>query len=188
MTAPTPTQSGASQVPDVARAGRAIGAMFFAGFGAVWLALWAYTEFRPPWLALTAIAVVTALLLVQAYRTYQFHKRAFEQVAETPESKRQNARFNYINAGQWIAIFVVANILSRTGHGQYILPAIIAIVGLHFLPLASLFAYAPHYLTGAALLVWTLAYTLFAGPASSLGPLGAGIVLWCSAAWAVSRG
>jgi hypothetical protein len=65
-------------------------------------------------------------------------------------------------------------------------PAIL-VVGLHFLPLARLFAYPPHFVTGASLVALALAYPLLApsGPRSGLAPLGAGMILWCSAAWAI---
>ena len=58
---------------------------------------------------------------------------------------------------------------------------------MHFLPLAGVFGYRPHYLTEAALLLLAVVYPLLApgGPVSSVGPLGAGGVLWLNAAWAL---
>ena len=69
----------------------------------------------------------------------------------------------------------------------WIVPAVIGIVGLHFLALAGVFDYRPHYWTGTALLLLAAGYPLLAagGPASGAGPLRAGFVLWLSAAWAL---
>jgi hypothetical protein len=60
---------------------------------------------------------------------------------------------------------------------------IIAVVGLHFLPLAAVMRYRPHYASGLALLLLAVVFPFVAngGPRSGLGPLGAGLILWASA-------
>jgi hypothetical protein len=64
---------------------------------------------------------------------------------------------------------------------------VIAVVGLHFLPLARLFRYRPHLLTGLALIALAILAPLATGrPDNAWGPLGAGLILWASAAWALS--
>ncbi|HJU71288.1 MAG TPA: hypothetical protein VJ603_05530 [Paucimonas sp.] len=174
-----------SSFPVASKASRSIGAMFLFAFGGAWLALWAYADFRSPWLPIAAIALATAMLFGYASRVYQRNKPALAALKGTPQQRRKSKWFNIINAAQWSAIFVLGNVLSRFGLSQYIIPMIIGVIGLHFLPLATLFSYRPHYLTGALLITWPLLYAPMHGPESNLGPLGAGIVLWCSAAWAI---
>lgn len=173
-----------------ARAGRAIGAMFFYGFGGAWLALWAANSFEPPWFALAAIVLATGMLLGFAWRVYRRHHPRGTALPDTPAERQRARRFQWINAAQWIAIFVVANLLSRSGHGRYVLASIVAIVGLHFLPLARLFAYPPHLLTGVAMVGWAVVCSLLPGlgPDSAAMALGAGVVLWASASWALGPG
>lgn len=171
-----------------AKAGRAIGAMFFAVFGGMWLGLWAHSEYPGSVGALLAIAAVAAALLVGAYRAYKANSLAFKAIAQTPESLRMSRVFNLVNAGQWVVIVIAAFVLSRTGYTRWILPVVILIIGLHFLPLARLFAYRPHYLTGAALVLLACVYPFATpdGPANAVGALGAGLILWISAVWAIS--
>lgn len=181
---PTPQ----SHLGDSAKASRAIGAMFFSVFGGLWLGLWAHSEYPNSVSALFVIAAVAAALLAAAYRVYKTNSLALKAIAKTPESLRKSRMFNFINAGQWALIFIVAFVLSQIGYATWILPAIILIIGLHFLPLARVFAYRPHYLTGVALILLACVYPLVAreGPESAVGALGAGLILWVSAAWAIS--
>jgi hypothetical protein len=172
---------------DSAKASRAIGAMFFSVFGGFWLGLWADDQY-PGFVALLLVASGTAALLAASYRVYKTHASALEAIAGTPERRRSSRLFNWINASQWVVIFLVAFALSRTGNSRWILPAIILIVGLHFVPLARLLDYPPHYVTGAALILLAFVYPLAArnGPENAVGALGAGLVLWASAAWAIA--
>ena len=162
--------------------------MFFAVFGGMWLGLWAHSEFPESVGALLVIAVLAAALLVAAYRTYKANSLALQAISKTPESLRRSRVFNLVNGGQWGVIVVVALALSQIGYAKWTLPAVIFVIGLHFLPLARLFAYGPHYLTGAALILLACVYPFVApeGPESAVGALGAGLVLWLSAAWAIS--
>jgi hypothetical protein len=171
-----------------AKASRAIGAMFFAVFGGIWLGLWAHSEYPESVGALLAIATLTAALLAAAYRVYKANSRARAALAQTPESLRTSRVFNLVNAGQWGAIVIVALALFRMGYARWTLPAVVLIIGLHFLPLARLFAYRPLYLTGIALITLACIYPFVApeGPESAVGALGAGLILWLSAVWAIS--
>ncbi len=178
-----------SVVGNIAKASRAMGAMFFSAFGGVWLGVWANDEFAGSVSALLIVAALTAALFAVSYRTYQANASALKAVENTPESRQKSRRFNLVNAVQWGVIFLVAFALSQAGQTKWILPAVIFIIGLHFLPLAHLFAYRPHYLTGAALIVLACVYPLVAreGPESNISALGTGLILWLSAAWAISR-
>jgi len=160
--------------------------MFFAVFGGLWLGLWANDQY-PGAVALLLIASGTALLLAASRRVYKANSPALKAIRQTPESRRKSRLFNLINALQWSVIILVALVLSKTGNTRWILPAVIFIVGLHFLPLAGLFEYRPHYLTGAALIILASVYPLVArdGPENAMGALGTGLILWASAAWAI---
>jgi len=168
-------------------AGRAIGAMFFSAFGGAWLGLWAYSEFGATSLALVLIGAVSVVLLALAYRAYRSNAPALRELEHTPKAKYASRWFNIINVAQWVAIVMVAMLLSTLGHGSLVLPAVIFIIGLHFLPLAWLFGYAPHYVTGLSLMLLAAVYPVASheGGGSSIGALGAGLILWASAIWAI---
>jgi hypothetical protein len=67
---------------------------------------------------------------------------------------------------------------------------IIAVVGLHFLPLAAVMRYRPHYVSGLTMLLLATVFPFVAhgGPRSGMGPLGAGLILWASAIFALTAG
>jgi hypothetical protein len=160
--------------------------MFFSVFGGLWLGLWAYSELALPWLAVACIVLAMLGLLAHTLRVYRHNAPALRAIENTAAAKRTSRWFNIVNAAQWVLIFIVANLLSHSGHSDWILPAIIFMIGLHFLPLARLFRYRPHYLTGAALMALAIAYPFAAqeGGNSGVGALGAGLILWASALWA----
>ena len=180
--------SPSSTLPSAALAGRAIGAMFFSIFGGAWLGLWAYSEFTGSIAAVIPVIAGTAFLLWRARLTYKANAPAMHREKNSPQSKKRQRIFNLINAAQWLAVFAVAGLLSMTGHAALILPAVIFIIGVHFIPLARLFMYKPHYVTGLSLVILAIGYPLLAaeGPTSGIGALGAGLILWFSAGWALS--
>ena len=175
---------------EAACARRAIGAMFFAVFGGVWLGYYALQVAGPQPLPIGAIALATGLLLALTYRRYRQHRPALVAEPPSPERKRADRVFHIVNVGQWMVIVVAANVLVNLDLSVWVIPLVIGVVGLHFMPLAHVFAYGPHYLTGAALIVLSVAYPLLApqGPASPVGCLGTGLILWASALWAVTAG
>ena len=167
-------------------AGRATGAMFFFLFGAVWLEGWATTA-EACAAACAGIAMLALVLLAVAWRRYRRYAPALAQEQGTPERRRARRVFNIVNAGQWTAIFILAQVLINLGKGAWIIPMAIAIIGLHFLPLAHVFKNPPHYVTGLAMVAFAALYPLLAsgGPTAPVGCLGAGLILWLSAAWAL---
>jgi len=169
-------------------AGRAVGAMFFSGFGAAWVGAWALAQYPGLPLVLLLVGAIAAALMTMAYRTYRTNAPAMKARAKLPESLRRSRQFNAVNAGQWGLLLVAGFALSHFGQQRWILPMAILVVGLHFLPLARVFAYPPHYLTGAALVLLACGYPVLAaeGPESAVGALGAGLILWISAAWALT--
>jgi hypothetical protein len=170
---------------------RAIGALFFSLFGGAWLELWAFRAFtgRKGVLLLAAsfVALGAAVIFARAYRRYAPYREAMAAEAATPERRRVDRLFHWINGGQWVLILVVGNVLANLGRGAWVLPAAILIVGLHFLPLALTMENRAHWATGGALATLALTYPFLApgGPADPIGCLGAGLILWASALWAV---
>lgn len=170
---------------------RAIGAMFGAVFGTAWLAGWALASFGPAPAVLLPLALAGAALLVLCVRRYRWHRSragAPDPGAGASAARRAMLRqFYVVNAVQWLALVVLVNILRNTGHGDWVQVAIIGVVGLHFLPLAWTFHVRAHVVTGLALLLLAALYPHWApaGPADAVGALGAGLILWASAAWAL---
>jgi hypothetical protein len=159
--------------------GRAIGSVFFAGFGALWIALGLYAKQRfnlatASWVALDLIVLLsTAVWLL----------RQAKRFPRTPEDPARNRAFNRINAIQWVAVAITAFAFARLHIDAYVMSAITAIVGLHMFPLARLFRYRMHYLTGVALVAWAAASAVSV-PAEHLQgttAIGTGILLWLSA-------
>lgn len=81
-----------------------------------------------------------------------------------------------------LALAVAIKILASIGRTSLILPAAGVIVGLHFLPLATVFNSRIYYLTGTLIVALGLASPIIGG---ATGPavleLGAAIVLWATA-------
>ena len=160
--------------------GRAIGSMILAGFGAIWLGLSFYAKEMLN--AATILYIVAGLLLLLAGSVKLM--RGIARWPRQPKNSSHRRAFGWINAVQWIAIFIVVQILTRLHLDAYTVSAIAGIVGLHFFPLAKLFKNPMHYATGSAMVAWAAATALFAPleQMQSDAAMGAGIILWTSAA------
>ena len=158
--------------------GRAIGAIFFAAFGTLWiaLALYARQSLRPA--SLAWLAMILIVLLVMARWVHRQGKR-LPSVTDDPTLART---FNRVNIIQWIAVGLTAFTFARLHLDAYVLSAITAIVGLHLFPLARLFRYRPHFLTGGLLCAWAAASALFLplDRMQGLTAMGTGILLLAS--------
>lgn len=143
------------------------------------------TGLRWGWVAL--IAILSLAILFAAVNQYRNNSPALAGEADTPAKKKQDRLFHIINAGQWVLIFIVGNVLNNLGRGDWFFAAAIIIVGAHFLPLGRLFRYPPHYATGAIMILWGFGYPFLAkaGAASPMGCLGEGFLLWASALYAL---
>lgn len=159
--------------------GRAIGSIFFAVFGALWILLSLYVKqilgvVTVSWVALDLLVLLTTAIWLL---------RQAKRFPKAPEDPARNRAFKRINAAQWIAIFLVAFAFGRLHLDAYVMSAITAIVGLHLFPLAKLFRYPLHYITGAVLVAWGGGSVLFVSAQHLQGTvaLGTGIILWLSA-------
>jgi hypothetical protein len=179
------TQGELSQV----RADRAFGAMILAGFGGLWLAVWVWFSQRDQWWRYLLVAAGGAALLAAALQIYRRNRPADAGQPASAAQRRTSRLFNLINIGQWVVILIGANVLNNTGLGAWDLSFIILIVGAHFLPLAHLFKRPSHYVTGLAMMLFAVGYPyIAAGPQSTVGLLGAGLILWASALWGILAG
>lgn len=164
--------------------GASLGAMIMGGFGGAWLAVGAMSlgiSSRTAWMASMSVAVLIAVLGVAARRRLPPPGRA-----ETPERKESMKAFAMVNVAQWLAIFGVANLLRNLHAEVWVLPSIVLIVGAHFVPLARIFGARAHLMTGLGLMACA-AISLFLPPSSrdAFVCLGAGLLLWMSAAHAL---
>jgi hypothetical protein len=160
--------------------GRAIGSLFFIGFGMIWLILAFDVSGRLSIEALIGIVLMAAGFAVVAFRLMSYARR-FPRV---PEDTRRKRLFHWINGGQWIAIVLVVITLNMLHLGVYEVTAIAAIVAVHMFPLARIFRYNMHYATGGMLLLWAIGTLLFV-PVEHLQGMtafGTGAILWLSAA------
>jgi hypothetical protein len=160
--------------------GRAIGSIFFSGFGALWIGLALYIKQTLSVDLAIGIGAGLAALLLTAFWLMRRAKR----FPRLPEDKAMSRAFNRINAIQWIAVAIVGFTFARLHIDAYVLSAITAIVGIHMFPLAKLFRYPLHNLTGAVLVAWASASVLFVPTdhLQSTTAIGTGIILWISAA------
>jgi hypothetical protein len=164
------------------RANYAIGAIFLAIFGAVWLVAWCLNTLGRQPLALGAIAVVALVLCVAGVIQFRTNMEAYWLEAKAPSGKRASRAMGIVNAVQWLSIFALALFLPK-GYEKWFVPLVIGIIGIHFIPLAIVLRYRPYYYTALALLGLAVLYPLLAslGPTSPVGFLGAGAILWVTA-------
>lgn len=159
--------------------GRAIGSIFFTVFGALWIVLALYVKQILNFATISWVALDFAVLMATAIWLFRQARR----FPKTPEDPARSRAFNRINIVQWVAIAAVAFTFARLHIDAYVMCAITAIVGLHMFPLARLFRYPLHYVTGTALVGWAAASAALV-PAEHLqgtSALGTGILLWLSA-------
>ncbi len=166
--------------------GRAIGSIFFAGFGAFWLFLSLYARQLLRAGTVAGVLVGLALLLLAALYLFREAKR-WPRVPNDPAVGRA---FAWINTIQWIAVFAVVFTFVKLHIDAYVMCAITAIVGLHMFPLARLFRYPLHHATGALLVAWAAASALLlpVDQMQGIAAMGTGLILWLSAAVTLATG
>lgn len=171
------------QAPGIAadprNTGLAFGALCFVLFGTLWLGLWAS---RLPSATMLAFGVIDACALaLLAWAGTAFGRRVHAWRRPMPDAGRRAWRtFGIVALAEGASIALAVWLLLRWGQPQWIAATIVAIVGLHFLPLARSFAYPPHLATGIALLVLAIGCGVWQ-PGNPVIALGAGLVLWLSA-------
>jgi hypothetical protein len=157
--------------------------MILTLFGSAWIALAGSDLSGGQPLVLLAVALAVVAMCWLALRHYLAHRRAYRQRSKLPAAKRVGRFLGAVNLLQWLVIIVAANVLHDLGQDRWILDTVILVVGLHFIALAWDLRCEAYYYTATALVVLALAYPVLApgGAQSSLGPLGAGLILWATA-------
>ena len=171
-------------------AARATGAMFFSIFGGDWLILWNHRARQDNVLICLLVAVIAIGMFSLAIKRYRFVKIYAADDGPSLETKRKAKLFHIINSVQWIIILVLANVLINLGMSAWVIPMGMLVIGLHFLPLAIVFAAPSHFWLGLAMSGYAISYPfIFSGGAGDpYGCLGAGLMLWAYAAWKLAAG
>ena len=169
--------------------GRATGVLFFAGFGSIWLYNGISAMHRLNPISVAAIGVIFAALFVPAGLLLRASSKVtYANEADSQHSTEAKRTFTRVNILQWTAI-VAALVLFNVLHKQEFLAAVITfIVGAHLIPLARLFCYPAHYVTGGLLMFWaTLIAIMLPGEMMpSIGTLGTAAILLGSAAYTLA--
>ncbi|WP_340371967.1 hypothetical protein [Peribacillus sp. FSL E2-0218] len=168
--------------------GTGIGVIFMAFFGTLWagIGVMGLQEWGFPYVELAAI-LVGFLLLIGGISLLHAAQEMPHQI--TGKLKRIRFWFNIVFIAEGLLIGAAIAICNAT-HQTDLIPGVIAIiVGLHFLPLASLFQIKLYYLTGTLLCSLAL-ITLLAAPSAfmlggheitaklSLLGFGCALILW----------
>jgi hypothetical protein len=161
--------------------GRAKGAVILAFFGAAWVVAGLLESRRASAAAISVVCL--SALLIAGVALAQLRRRPLRSFA-SPFNLRA---YGIINAIQWSLIFATAAVLPAVGYRAWVAPVSIMIVGLHFLPLARMFD-TLYYATGLSMMVLAAVYPFVSGsgPKSPDGLLGAGLILWATAAVALA--
>lgn len=179
--------------PKAAVYGTANGVFFMAIFGT----LWAYTGIMglqwpggvTGWLLAAAVAVGAGFCL--AGFLLMRSARRFSGAGKKPD-KQHMLKFNLVFATEGILIAVTVVLCNATGNLNMIPIFAAVIVGLHFLPLASLFKVSLYYFTGLLLCLLAILTWLFIPNVILLGGyeanaymvvvgLGSALILWVTA-------
>lgn len=161
----------------------ALGGVFMALFGSIWLAAADYQSFGGTLVALAGMLVIAAgAISLVAWSRMTFKAGLLSQTAtRDPASvKRLRRQFMLINAVQWIAVGLAVMLMNVFAHVEWIAPAVILIVGLHFIPLARLFGYRGYYVTAAALVLVALLDVLAGEGDVALTLFATGAILWAT--------
>jgi hypothetical protein len=171
--------------------GRGIGVMFLAFFGSWWMAAGLNTVPGMKTSVLMGVVLIGLGLFAAGWRQLRRARQntPTHAVVDASIEAHRTKVFRNVNIAQWSACGVLVVILNILQLGEWIVPGIMLIVGLHFFPLAKLFRYKAHYITGAALIALAVGYPFVTagGPASAVGPIGAALILWVSAAGMLTR-
>lgn len=168
---------------------RATGALFFVGFGAVWMATGFAQTHHSSAGALIALGIASVLLLLGVHHLMRRSADLPAAQISAEEQVRTQRMFTAVNIIQWVSLATAVAILGLLHMPEYIVPAISVLVGLHLFPLASSFDHRQHYLTGALLVLWPLGCLalLPRHRVSGVCAAGAGTVLLLSAAITLGR-
>jgi hypothetical protein len=169
--------------------GRCTGAALFAMLGCGWL-LWSMAllhRLRP--VPVVLVCMAGSLLGVASWRIRRSQPAPLLEGALAEHRKTDDRLFGWLNAAQWCAVAALFALLPRFGFENYVVPCFVSVVGLHFFFMPGQYRQPSHFWTGTALLLWAAACAFAFQPdgyrVAGFSALGAGVVLWTSAVWAL---
>ncbi len=173
-------QSSSSTQDNATRAfGTAIGNLFLAFFGILWIVVSLVIAGRNYPLLYAGLGCFFTALSLYSFHTIR-QVRGTMVRPDAAEKKRYRRQFRIVNIVQWGLVFLAIYILVHMQLYYWITPAIIFIVGIHFLPLARLFHMPVYYVTGPVMAAWAIVYPILFTPGKGdwIGGLGTGAILW----------
>ncbi|HXZ67561.1 MAG TPA: hypothetical protein VEH07_03140 [Alphaproteobacteria bacterium] len=126
-------------------AGRGTGIIIGALFGLAWLYNALKFDHKPDWMFHAAYGATALIVLGGVMRIRDDRKSGVRQPGST------RIAFFVVLAIEIAAIVAAVIVLSRWHMQQYIVAALAATVGVHFLPLAKIFHAPIYYVTGLAM-------------------------------------
>lgn len=164
------------------------GMIILAVFGLAWWMVGTSVVTGP----LAAVAVVPGLAATVG--VLLLARRAVAQGAPpSPPDGGVMRRFGWINIAQWAAIAATVAVCVACGVPSWIPVLVVSIVGVHFLPLATLFQ-QPEYRVTAALLIAAGGVAGVVGAAGgpptvvrAIACIPTALALWGSAVWLLGR-
>jgi hypothetical protein len=127
---------------------------------------------RFPWLAVVAVAAGLALLAAAAALFRLARGLPAAGADQRAEAGRIWRWFGIVFGAEGVLIFATSIVCGRLGRPDLIVPLILLIVGVHFWPLAALFRFPMHYVTGALLVAVAVVALGFPAMATVAGPSG----------------
>ncbi|MHB1937411.1 MAG: hypothetical protein ACYCOR_12600 [Acidobacteriaceae bacterium] len=164
--------------------GMAIGNLFLGGFGMLWIVIGLVVSGRKdPWMFAVLACFLLAIVAISIQTMRRTHGHLDRSEANREPKKKMNRQLGLVNCLQWGLIFLAVYGLEYLKLDNWILPAIIFIVGAHFVPLARLFEIRTYYYTGAAMVAWAILdpFLFIAGKDDWIGGVGTGAILWITA-------
>lgn len=187
------TTASTNYIPRVVT-GSAFGVLMMTLFGAAWLAWGLQTKLEAsPWLG-AALVLPAIVLLVSCFGMFQSGRQAAKRAAPlTADQKREQGRmgrmFGIIFGAEGLLIFLAVYALVNLHLEPYIITAVAAIVGLHFLPLAKLFRFPLYYWIGGVMVADALiSLTLPSAIREITVGLSMGAILWLTCVLVLRRG
>ena len=170
--------------------GRAAGVLAFTLFGGIWLvvSLRAFEWLDPP--SITAVGLIVFGLAVPAIVLRRRVPVITDPMAQGAGDAAHARRvFAIVNVAQAVGMVLAITMLNAARRPEWIVPVLASIVGLHLFPLARVFSYRPHNVTGVLLVVWSLGVLLLVQTErmSGIGAMGAAVILLVSAVYTLAR-
>ena len=169
--------------------GRCTGALFFSVFGGAWFLLaLAYSRHFRWYTALAVVAGVLAFVAIAVHLRRLVGEGAKNAYPDA-EKKANDNQFFLINGVTYALVFLLFAILPKVHASNYVFPAFVFLVGLHFLPMPPLYRHRSNTVAGLTMMTWAVVCVLLFHGNGELEAawvtLGAGLALWASAAWAL---